>query len=138
MSKNTPITPPGVYAIGSVPVNGTVMASLARVAAAYNTAEMFNPKGRGARLFINISNANGGTLNVKVQVKDHATGTFVDLPGATTGDLTVAAESTFQIGAGAADVPGVSVATPLGVAWRVVATVTVATMTFSIGGEYVG
>lgn len=138
MARNTPVTPPGTYAVGSVPVNGTILASLARAVAAYTTAEMPNYKGRGLRLFVNISNANAGTVNVKVQVKDHSSGTWLDLPGATTGDLTVAGAYEFTIGAGSPDVPGQSISTPLGAAFRIVATVTVATVTFSVGGEYVG
>ncbi len=137
-SVNTPVSYPGPFAagLGLEPPNGTIYPSTSTSAGTINTREMSNPKSRGVRLYVTASVvAAGGTLDVKVQVKDPSSGTFVDLPGAAFAQVTATGTYVFTIG-DTTDVPGVQMNGELGVSWRVVHVVAIAAITYSIGGEY--
>lgn len=137
---NYPVPDPNVYGINSAtqPKAGTIIPLALRSAAAYNSPELYNPWAKGVRLYVNITtnSSNSGTVTVKVQVKDPVSGTFVDMPGATTAAIATVSETTLVIYPGASESTNIDIADPMSVSWRVVATVTSADCTFSVGGEY--
>jgi hypothetical protein len=146
---NGPVTgaSPVAQEIGGTPINhaGIIFPTLARsetggVAAdgVYASAEQFNPGCKGVRLFTVVANG-GGTVTVKIQVKNPATGAWVDLAGAATAALnnTAGALLTVYPGlTGIADAAGVTINQHLGSAWRLVVTVATAEETFSVGADY--
>lgn len=118
--------------------DGIIIPSAAYGTGATTSPEYANYKAKGLLLYIDITNANGGNVTVKVQSKDPASGNWVDFPLATTTALASNATTTLSIYPGQTESANVDVADPLGVSWRVVATVAAATMTFSVGGVYLG
>jgi hypothetical protein len=143
MSRNTnaPLPTQGLSA-GSKALDptaqydGIVFSVASRAAAAYNTNPYFNPNRLGVRLYINLTVVNGGTLTVKIQNYDPASGTWVDIPGAVTTALAAVAVTTLTVYPGITETANVEQSIPLGVTWRVVATTATAAVTFGIGGEY--
>lgn len=104
----------------------------------YASDTMVNFNCKGVRLFAVVANGSG-TVTVKVQVKNPATGTFVDLAGATTAALNNTAGTIVTIYpglTGIADSAGVTINQHLGFEWRLVATVATAAETFSIAATY--
>ena len=123
----------------TVQYDGVIFASAARVVGAYTSGEYFAAKWQGVRIFVNVTNANGGSLAVKVQNFDQASQTWGDAPLAVI-TCTTNALSTLTIHPGLTENVtangSVDVSDPIGRRWRVVATVSTATMTFSVGGEH--
>jgi hypothetical protein len=126
-----------------VQYDGVIFASAARTVASspYNSAEMNASGWLGVKLYINVSNANGGTLTVKVQNFDPASQTWIDLALATTAGLTGTQAYELVVYPGNVETAGTATTSSiidqvLPVRWRVVATVGTATMTFSIGADY--
>jgi hypothetical protein len=118
---------------------GILFASASRIVAAYNSEERYNPNCKGLRMFITNDAAGGGTVTVKIQVKDPIGDTWTDLAGATTAALGAVTGSIITIYpglTGIADAAGITINQHLGCVWRAVATVAVATVTFSVGAEY--
>ena len=145
MHQNQPVpSPQPSAAVSGTPgvTNGIIYASAARVVAAYTSDEMFNPNCKGVRIYADITVNNGGTVIVKIQTRDPNSDAWVDLTGATTAGLATANQTrTLTV------YPGITVAAGtattnteinnhLGTSWRLVATVSVATVTFSVGAEY--
>lgn len=137
---NEPIASPGVTDVTQpLQVAGVVFPSLARIVAVYTSNEVFNPDAKGLRLYFDISVHNGGTIVGKIQTRDPVTDNWVDLTGGTTAALAGANQTrTLTI------YPGITVAAGtattnteisnfVDVAWRLVVTVTTATVTFSVG-----
>lgn len=116
--------------------DGTILPSAARIAATYNSNAYSNPSYRGVRIFIDITNANGGNLIAKIQNFDPVSGNWVDLPLAVTAALAANATTSLTVYPGITETANVDVANPLGAQWRVNIVVAAATMTFSVGGEY--
>ena len=151
-SKNKPVPTKGLYiaAVTGTPGpsmvsassggqrDGVILPSLARAVAVYTTDPYFSPDIRGLRLYINVTVNNGGTLVVKIQSFDQSSQTWADFPLATTGNITTDVMGTLTVYPGQTETAGVDVSNAFTDMWRVVATVTTATMTFSIGGEYLG
>jgi hypothetical protein len=141
---NRPVeTPLGVDAISEAAskslINGTILASAARAAAAYTSGTFKNVGFPGLRLFVNATAMGAaGTLVVKVQIQDPVSGAWVDLEGAVTASIVAAALTTLTIFPGIATSANERIDDHLGITWRVVATVGVNDVTFSVGGEYLG
>lgn len=138
-TSNYPVPAVGANAAGSAgSAQGTIFASAAVPAGTVTSAPIANPSSRGVRLFINITNANGGTVTARIQNFDPVSQTWVDLAGAVTAALATNALTTLTVYPGVTETANVDVASSLGSMWRVVAVVATATVTFSIGGEYLG
>jgi hypothetical protein len=137
---NYPVPDPNIYGVNSAsqPKAGTIFPSAARTAAAYTSPELWNPWAQGVRLFINITDNSGntGTVTVKIQVKDPVSGNYVDLALATTTAIATTGTSMLTVYPSVTETANVDVSEPLGMSWRVVATVGTATCTFSVGAEY--
>jgi len=142
---NQPVPIAGTVAVGSSNTAGAIFVSAARTHTGgvasdgiYASDEIQNPGAKGVRLFVVVANGSG-TVVVKIQVKDPVTDTFIDLTGATTAALnnTAGAYLTVYPGlTGTADIATAAINQHLGSSWRAVATVAVATETFSVGGDY--
>lgn len=116
---------------------GTIFPSLSRAAAAYTSDPIHNYEHCGARLFINVTDVGAaGTLTVKIQVMDPATGTWADL--ATSAALAAAALTILTVYPGITAAANVDVSTHLGLQWRVVATVAANAVVFSVGAVHLG
>lgn len=124
--------------------NGIIFISAARAAATYTSDEIYNPGSKGARIYVDVTNANGGSLVIKIQTRDPNSDNWVDLTGATSSVATPWASNQTRT---LTVYPGLTVAAGnattntdtsnfVSVSWRVVVTVSTATMTFSVGGEY--
>src|SRR6266576_4928871 len=75
----------------TVQYDGVVFSVASRAAAAYNSGAYSNPNRKGVRLFINLTEVNGGTLTVQVQNFDPAAQTWIDIPLAVTSALAAVA-----------------------------------------------
>lgn len=137
---NEPVQSVGVSGVtDTIQAAGLVFPSLSRAVATYNSNEIFAPDSKGVRVFIDITVHNGGTLVVSLQVRDPVTDKWVTVTGATTAGLT-GANGTYTLTV----YPGITVAAGgatagaeinnfVDVSYRVVAVVSVAAVTFSIG-----
>lgn len=104
----------------------------------YVSAESHNFSAKGLDLFVNTTSSGSGSLAVKLQRKDPVSGTWFDLPSATTGAINDPADVNLTVYPGIAETANVSVSDALGLVWRVHATVTTAAVTFSVGAVYLG
>ena len=118
----------------------TVLASAARTATA-NSSDMENRAARGVRLFLNVSAVSGTTptLDVKVQVKDPISDTYIDLPNAAFAQKTTTGSDELTIYPGVTTAANRAVSTALSQKWRVVATIggTTPSFTFSVAAAYI-
>lgn len=112
---------------------------------AYTSQSIYNPTARGIRLYLFSSGAATGTSTLKVQVFDPASLLWTDLPGA----VTLAMDGTGAASTGPYTLtiyPGLTIAATgaafskvdqhLGIEWRAVLTVALATATCSVGADY--
>lgn len=143
-SINQPVPMVGVTTVGGTNVTGVIFPTLARSETGgaasdgvYTSEIIFNPGAKGVRLFSTVANG-GGTVALKVQVKNPYTDAWVDLTGAaiaahnnTSKCLTIYPGVT-----GIADSADVTNNQHLGPEWRVHATVATASETFSVAGDY--
>lgn len=116
----------------------TVRASTAD-SANFNSTDQVNYNGLGATIYVNVSAVNAGTLVVKLQGKDPVSGTYYDIPGATTGSLSATGLVAIIIHPGTAGTPAAGSAIcslPLPRTWRAVGTITGTSVTSSIGAHY--
>lgn len=134
-SSTTPGNPVGLNAAQK---DGVILPSAARAAAAYTSNPYFSSDVRGIRIYIDITNANGGTVTVKLQIQDPVSGSWMDFPLAVTSALAANATSMLSVYPGQSETANTDVSDGWTGYWRVVATVAVATVTFSLGGEYLG
>lgn len=135
--SNMPVPYPGAAAAGDATAKaGTIFPSAARAATTYTSNEIYNGIFPGVRLFIDITNANGGTVTAKIQNLDPVSGNWVDLGGGVSAALGTNGTSTLTVYPGVSESANVDIADPLGQRWRVSVTVATATVTFSIGAEY--
>ena len=125
--------------------NGIIFLSAARTESAdpdglgagvYASPEMHNPGARGVDIFTVATSSGAGAVTVKVQKKDPASGTWIDLTSAATAAIADPGSSVLTIYPGIAETANVSVSDHLGYTWRVVATVGTAAVTFSVGAVY--
>lgn len=102
--------------------------------------EYVNPGAKGIRVFIDVTDvgAGPGTVTVKVQNRDPASLNWVDVPEATSGAISTTGTTTLTLYPGQEEdtTAPVAVSEPLGVRWRLVATVATNAVTFSIGADY--
>lgn len=142
---NGPVTgaDPVAQEIGGTPINkaGVIFPTLARTHTGgvasdgvYASAEQFNPTAKGVRLFVVVADGSG-TVVVKIQVKDPATGAWQDLALAVTASLDNTSVI-LTVYPGLTNNANVVASQHLGSAWRAVATVTTAAETFSVGADY--
>lgn len=130
-SFNQPIQTP----LGS----GVIFASASRAAAAYTSQEFSNPNCRGIRVYTANDAAGGSTATLKIQVKAPGSSTWIDLAGATTAALGSSTGSLLTVYpglTGIADAAGVTINQHLGLAWRAVLTIAVATGVSSVSADY--
>lgn len=145
MHKNQPVPSPlpsAQVAAGSTNVEGVIFPSASRTGT-NNSDEMFNANCKGVRLYIDATNvgAGPGTVTVKIQGRDPVTDNWVDITGATTAALNAVQTRTLTLYPGITAAAGsattnTEVSSFLPCSWRVVATVAVNAVVFSIGGEY--
>jgi len=126
---------------------GVVFPTASRITGTYTSSEHYNRGARGVRLNLVIAptGAATGTVQIKVQVPDPVTNIWTDLTGTAggfatvngTGSLTGTPYLLYPLGAGADSTgAGAVVNTQLGPRWRAVATVALATLSFSVGADY--
>lgn len=113
---------------------GTIYPSLSRTNATYTSDPYMTQDSVGIRLLINVSDKGAsGTLTVKVQTEDPATGNYLDLPGATTSALASNALTSLTICPSIAETANETISDHIGHKFRIVATVGVNAVVFSIG-----
>src|SRR5438874_1568288 len=144
-AHNQPVPSPqpaqGIY---SPNPDGIIYPSAVRVAATYTSDEMYNPVCKGVRIYVDVTNANGGSLVIKIQTRDPNSDAWTDLTGATSSVATPWASNqtrTLTVYPGITTAAGnattnTEVSNFISLSWRVVVTVSTATMTFSVGAEY--
>jgi len=98
--------------------------------------DQHNTDWRGVRLFLNITSVSGAlpVMDIKVQFRDPATGLYADLPGTTFAQHIATGQDELSIYPGNTAMANRAVSGPLPYSWRVVATITGGTFTFSLGG----
>lgn len=154
MILNQPVPSVGVNttgqdsaAAGTANRNGVIFASAARTetadptgdgAGVYVSPPFSNDWAKGLDLFVDTTSSGSGTLTVKLQKRDPASGNWYDLPGATTVAINDPADVLLTVYPGITVAANVSVSNHLGHVWRVHATVATASVTFSIGAVYLG
>lgn len=117
---------------------GIIFPSASRIVGS-TTADIYNPNAKGIRLFITNDAAGGGTVTVKIQVKDPVAGGWTDLAGATSAALGAVTGSIVTIYpglTGIADSAGITINQHLGSMIRIVVTVAVATVTCAVGADW--
>ena len=146
LNQNVP-SPGNLGVADTANYNGVIFASAERNqtddptgdgAGIYVSADMHNVSARGLDLFVDTTSSTAGTLTVKVQRKDPASGTYFDIAGATTVSINDPADVNLTIYPGIAETANISVSDTLGHIWRVHATVATAAVTFSVGACYLG
>ena len=145
-SYNVP-SPGNLGVVDSANLNGVIFASAARNqtddptgdgAGVYVSGEMHNTSALGVDIFADTTSTGTGTVAVKLQKKDPASGNWYDIAGATTGAIADPADVVLTVYPGIAETANVSVSDHLGGTWRVHATVATAAVTFSVGAVYLG
>src|SRR6267154_4532737 len=147
--SNSPVPVVGTVDNSSSNIDGLVLISAARSQTGgpnsdgvYTSGEIYNPNVPGARIFIDITSSNTGTVAVKVQVQDPVSDKWVDITGGTTIALTSTPQTrTLTIHPGLTPATGTAttntdVANVLDCKWRIVATVATAAVTFSVGATH--
>lgn len=118
----------------------TVFGSAARTVTT-NSQDQENSACRGVRLYLDVTAASGAapTLDVKIQTRDHISGTYIDLPGAVFTQKTAASFDDLTIYPGIAETANETVSDVLSGTWRAVATIggTTPSFTFSLSAAYI-
>lgn len=119
----------------------TVLAAATRGSGATNSSDQLVNGAKGVRLFLNITAKTGTspTLDVKVQVKNQLTGTYVDLAGGAFAQQNNVAHVMLTVYPGIAETANVSVSDLISPIWRVVGTVggtATPTFTYTVQAEY--
>lgn len=124
----------------SIPA-GIIYASAARIQATYTSDELYNPAAKGLRLYFSSADAGAGTAVVQIQTRDPNSDNWVNIltgispawTGNQTRTLTLYPGLPAVAGAAGTNTTANDI---LGVSWRITVVVGVATLTFSIGAEY--
>lgn len=115
-------------------VDATLFASAGRTPGTYNSPDQTNFNGRGARFIIDITGIGlGATLDFKLQSKDTTSGKYVDILNASIPQQNALGTVELVVYPGIDAAPNRQVSTILSRTWRGVATVGVASVTFSVG-----
>jgi hypothetical protein len=106
-----------------------------------NSADQFNQFGKGGILLLNVTAVSGTTptLDCKVQLRDHASATYIDLPNAAFAQKTTASGmDSLIIYPGATVAANRSVSSVLGTFWRAACAIagTTPSFTFTLGVTY--
>lgn len=145
---NQPVPSPGNLGVAdSSNLNGVLFPSASRSesddlhglgAGIYVTDELHNFNARGVALFFNAT-AGTGTVVMKIQIKDPASGEWFDLNNATTGTFdSDPTDGALLIYPGQQNNTNLTINVVLPMIWRVHVTVATAARTFSVGGIYLG
>lgn len=145
MHKNQPVPSPlpssATPGTPGVP-DGIIFISAARSATTYTSDELFNPNCRGVRIYFDITVDNGGTVTASVQTRDPLTDKWVTITGGTSAAFGSAAQTrTLTIYPGLTAAAGTATTNTevnnfLSTSWRLSIVVATATVTFSVGAEY--
>src|SRR3990167_2859387 len=117
LNQNVP-SPGNLGVADTANYNGVIFASAERNqtddptgdgAGIYVSADMHNVSARGLDLFVDTTSSTAGTLTVKVQRKDPASGTYFDIAGATTVSINDPADVNLTIYPGIAETANISV-----------------------------
>ena len=141
---NQPVTSPGnLGAADTANRNGVIFEAADRAEdggagsdGVYTSEELHNFGARGVDIFINTTSTGTGTVTVKLQKKDPASGTWFDIAGATSAAVADDADAYFTVYPGIAETANVSISDHIGLIWRAHATVATANVTFSVGAVY--
>lgn len=116
-----------------------ILLSSATRSASVNSDDQVNDGYRGVVLFLSVTAESAtGTLDVKVQVKDFLSGSYIDLAGAAFAQATSVSTAMLTIFPGVAETNNVSVSDVLPRGWRIVATQGGSgTLTYSVTGCYI-
>ena len=146
MHGNQYVPSPGNLGVAdSTNYNGIIFASAERNhtddpaglgAGIYVSTPMHNNWAKGVDLFCDTTSSTAGTLTVKIQKLDPASGNWYDLTSASSGSIADPADVILTVYPGIAETANVSVSDHLGHTWRVHATVATAAVTFSVGAVY--
>lgn len=139
MAKNYPIPATGTDTTAAVQYDGVIFTAATYVhgSTVHYSPEYCNPGARGARFYINVTNVNTtGTLDLKLQNFDPASQAWMDVPDASITQITSASAVVWTIYPGQEEDLGSEITTPLGLRWRLAATVGTADVAFSVGGDY--
>lgn len=132
---------------GANQVDGVIFPSLSRAqnggdgSGNYFSQEYLNSGALGIRVFIDVTNVGGGpgTVTVKLQNLDPASGKWIDVPACTSGSINSVSSKIMTIFPGTTESSSeVEISEPLGMRWRLVATVGTNAVTFSVGADYLG
>lgn len=104
------------------------------------TTDQTNYDARGVTIYLNITAASGTspTLDVKLQIKDPVSGTYIDIPGAAFAQKTGTGSDSLTIYPGISETANRKASMVLPRTWRAVATIggTTPSFTFSLGAHY--
>lgn len=103
-----------------------------------NTADFNNPTARGIILFLNITAASGSapTLDLKIQDRDHVSGEYTDIPGASFAQKNTTGNFALVVYPGITDSSNAAVSMVVPRTFRIVCEISDgASFTFSLGGE---
>ena len=135
----------GTKSTGTIDNNNAIFPSAARThtddfdglgAGVYASPEMHNLESKGVDIFVNTTSSGSGTVTVKLQKKDPASGSWFDIPSATGTAVNDPADEMLSVYPNIAETANISVSDHLGFTWRVIATVATAEVTFSVGAQY--
>lgn len=105
-----------------------------------NSSDLDSEGFKGVRLYLDITAVSGTapTLNLKVQVYDEGSNSYIDLPNASFAEKSSTGTDMLTIYPGIAETANQAVSTVIGPQYRVVATIGGASpdFTFSLGADY--
>lgn len=115
-----------------------IFESASRAAATHNSAAFTAQGYTGAKIFVDVSVHNGGTVTVKLQTMDQLSGNWVDITGATTAALSGSNQTVaLSIHPALTGSANVAISQLIGNTCRAVATVAAAAVTFSVSVDLV-
>ena len=119
-------------------MNKVIFESASRSAATHNSAAFTAQGFVGAKIFVDVSVHNGGTVTVKLQAMDQISGNWVDITGATTAALSGSNQTVvLNVHPALTASANVAVSQLMGNTCRAVATVATAAVTFSVSVDLV-
>lgn len=144
MHKNQPVPAPGPSTATpnstSTP-DGVIFASAARTQATYTSDEMYNPNCKGVRIYFSSADVGTGTATIQVQTRDPNSDNWVNMLTGVSPAWTGNQSRTLTIYPGLTAVVGIATTNTiasefLSTSWRITVVVGTATLTFSVGAEY--
>lgn len=141
-AHNQPVPSPQPSAGVSTNVpDGIIYASAAFVQATYTSDPMYNPVCKGVRIYFSSADAGAGTALIQVQTQDPNSRNWVNLLTGVSPAWTGNQTRTLTIYPGLTAVAGAATTNTianefLSLTWRITIVVGVATLTFTVGAEY--